>query len=212
MSVLTTSRGRARWQAGIVRVSALQVLLAAAVLLGADTLYDQFGPSLSSGVFDELAHVATGLLCLNLLPRRWRNPILAPALLASVLIDLDHVPQYVFHVYWFTQGTPRPYTHSLLSVVVCLVLALAWRRRRVMWVGVAVGLALHFVRDLGEGGGAGVALLWPVSDHAFAYSHRLYLSLMAAAVGLNLLLLLRERLAHTPALTWRAPAGSGTGR
>ena len=213
MSVLTASRWRAAWQRAVVQVSALQVLLAAVLLLGADTLYRQVGASIGTGNFDELAHAATALVCLNLLPRRWRDPILAPALAASVLIDLDHVPQYVFHAYFFTQGTPRPYTHSLLTVVVCGVIAVAWRRRRVLWVGVVVGLLLHFVRDLAEGGYTGVALFWPLSDHSVTYSHRLYLGLMAAAVVVNLGLLVRTRLAGAPLLEWwRTPARSSSGR
>ncbi len=47
---------------------------------------------------------------------------------------------------------------------------------------------LHFLRDLAEGNGSGVSLLWPFSDHAFSYSHTTYLALMACVVAADLLL------------------------
>lgn len=175
------------WDLCVVAISVPQVVVAALLLIGADTVYDQLGDSLIAGIFDEVAHLSTALLCLNLLPARWRRPILLPALLASVLIDLDHVPQYLFGTHALTAGTPRPYTHSLTTVLALALLALAWRRRRLLWTGVAVGLLAHFLRDLAEGSGAGVSLLWPLSTHAFGYNHALYLAIMGAVVALNLL-------------------------
>lgn len=82
---------------------------------------------------------------------------MVPALFASVLIDLDHVPA---RLGWreLTEDTPRPYTHSLPTVGVVLLGALLWRRRRDVLLGVAIGLAIHFWRDLSEPG-SGVALL-----------------------------------------------------
>ena len=78
-----------------------------------------------------------------------------------MLIDLDHVPQYVgWHV---LRAAPsgRPLTHSLLTVGVLLVLAAGSRRLRLPFLGMAFGVALHLLRDASEGR-AGVPLLWPM--------------------------------------------------
>jgi membrane-bound metal-dependent hydrolase YbcI (DUF457 family) len=105
---------------------------------------------------------------------------LIPALIASVAIDLDHVPGQL-GAHWLTAGTPRPYTHSLLTIVVVLGVALVGRRRRDVALGIALGLAIHFFRDLSEPG-SGVALLWPWSDHSFSLPHGSYVASMALVV------------------------------
>jgi len=134
---------------------------------------DSFFPG---GPLDEVAHLLTTLIVLWALgPRIW-DRFAVPALVASVLIDLDHVPGQLGHEF-LTRGTPRPYTHSLLSIAVVLVLAALWRSRRDVMLGVALGLAIHFWRDMSEAD-AGVALLWPFSDHSFMWSHAGYLLVM----------------------------------
>jgi inner membrane protein len=105
------------------------------------------------------------------------------ALAASVAIDVDHVPGEL-GAGWLTAGTPRPYTHSLLTVALVLVAALAWRRRRVLMLGVAFGLALHLWRDMSETGN-GVALFWPFSYRSVRLSHAGYLAVMALVVALG---------------------------
>lgn len=47
---------------------------------------------------------------------------------------------------------------------------------------IALGLAIHLVRDLAETG-SGVAALWPLSDHSFSLAYGVYLTVMAATVG-----------------------------
>ena len=106
-----------------------------------------------------------------------------PALFASVLIDMDHVPGRL-GVDVLTAGTPRPYTHSLLTIAVVLVGALLWRRRRDVLLGVALGLGIHFLRDLAEPG-SGVALLWPFSDRSFNVPHASYVVAMLAVVAVD---------------------------
>ena len=130
------------------------------------------------GPLDELAHLLTTLLVLWALGSRVRERFLVPALIASVAIDLDHIPAQL-GADWLTAGTPRPYTHSLLTIVVVVAIAVLWRRRRDLLLGVAIGLAIHFWRDMGEGG-SGVSLLWPVSYHSFQYPHGLYVAVTAA--------------------------------
>jgi inner membrane protein len=166
------------------RLGPLQVLACLALLLLADWAYIHIGgDSVFPGApLDEIAHFLTALLLLQLLPARQRVRFAVPALLASVAIDLDHVPQYLGY-HFLTAGTSRPYTHSLLTVVVVLTLALALRRRRRLLAGIALGLLLHFFRDLAEGNGSAVSLLWPLSDRGYSYQHATYVALMVAVAA-----------------------------
>ncbi len=153
----------------------------------ADWAFRQAGDSLfPGGPLDETAHLATALIVLWALGPRVCDRFLIPALVVSVAIDLDHIPGELGHDF-LTRGTPRPYTHSLLSVVVVLVVATLWRSRRDVMLGLAIGLAIHFWRDMAEAD-AGVSLLWPFSDHSFTLSHTGYLivlGLCAAAAALR---------------------------
>lgn len=172
--------GRA-WQRGLLTLSPATLALATILLAGADWAYRLAGDSfIPGGPLDELAHLFTTLLVLWALGPRICERFLAPALIASVAIDLDHIPQQ-FGAQWLTAGTPRPYTHSLLTIAVVLLIAVLWRRRRDLTLGIAVGLAIHFCRDMAEGG-SGVSLLWPISDHSFQYPHGVYVAVMALFV------------------------------
>lgn len=133
------------------------------------------------GPLDETAHVATTVLVLWALGPRVNPRIWVPAVIASVVIDADHIPGRL-GASWLTAGTPRPYTHSVATVLAVLVLSAAGRRRRIVWLGVALGLSIHLFRDLAEPG-SGVALLWPLSDHSFSLAHWLYLAAMASLAG-----------------------------
>ena len=103
------------------------------------------------------------------------------------MIDLDHVPRELGHDF-LTRGTPRPSRLvAEAGIVVVLVVAALWRSRRDVLLGIAIGLAIHFWRDMSEAD-AGVALLWPFSDHSFTLSHAGYLIVMgvfAAAAALT---------------------------
>ena len=107
--------------------------------------------------------------------------IAVPALIASVAIDLDHLPQHL-GTQFLTAGTPRPYTHSLLTAAVLALAAATGTRRRVMWLGVLAGLLVHFWRDLSEPG-AGVSLLWPFFKLALTLPHWSYILVMVVLVG-----------------------------
>ena len=153
------------------------------VLLAADRLYQGSGPSfLPGGLLDEVAHLATGLLFLWVLSPRLRERLLWPALFSSVAIDLDHIPGYLGDPLLLSDHTKRPYPHSLLTLLVLLAFALWSRRRRDLWLGLALGLAVHFGRDLAESG-SGVPLLWPLSKHSFTYPHALYVVIVLAVVA-----------------------------
>jgi len=135
------------------------------------------------GPLDELAHLLTTVVVFWALGSRACRRFLVPAMIASVAIDLDHVPGR-FGVDWLTAGTPRPYSHSVLVVAAVLGLAALWPRRRDLLLGVAIGLAIHFWRDMGEGG-AGVSLLWPVSYRAYQYPHGAYVAVIALFVVID---------------------------
>ncbi len=133
--------------------------------MAADQAYRHVGgDGLQAGVLDETAHLLTGFLLLAALFRRASRPFALGLLVASVAIDVDHIPQHL-GTDIITAGTARPYSHSLLTVVVLLALALH-RRWRTCLLGAAVGLLGHFGRDMCENN-AGVPLLWPFTDHSY---------------------------------------------
>jgi inner membrane protein len=168
-------------------LAASQIALIALVFLLSDAAYQHAGDGLlPAGALDEMAHLTTAILILAAGPRVLRSRFLGPALIASVAIDADHIPQYLGYRF-FTEGVPRPYTHSLLTIGIVLLGAALWRRRRGLLLGIALGLCLHFFRDLAEGNGSGVALVWPVSGHAFSFSHMVYLAIMVSAICIDAL-------------------------
>lgn len=168
--------GRRLTELSPVTLALTAVLLAAAdwgTRLAGDTL-------IPGGPLDELAHLLTTLLFFWAFGPRTRERFLVPALIASVAIDLDHVPGRL-GVDWLTAGTPRPYTHSLLTIAIVLASALVLRRRRDLQLGIAIGLGIHLWRDMGEGE-SGVSLLWPISNHSFQYPHGAFVAVMAVLV------------------------------
>ena len=179
---MTASPSR-RW---LTRMTPQGLVLAGAALVAADigdrlTGGDAF---LTSGPLDETAHVLTTLIVLWAIGGVVWERLLVPALIASVVIDFDHIPRDL-GADWLTAGTPRPYTHSLLTIAVVLLGAWLWRRRRTVLLGIALGLAIHLWRDTAESG-SGVSLLWPFSDHSFSTSHTSYLILVALAFAIGM--------------------------
>ncbi len=177
----------------LLALTPARLVAAIAVFTAADWAYMGAGDSLfPGGPLDETAHFLTMLLVLWALGDRFRAPrILVPALVATVLIDADHIPGYLGHD-WLTAGTPRPYTHSLLTLAVVLAVALVWRRHRVSVLAVALGIAVHLWRDMSESSGGvsifatprpSVSLLWPWTKHAYSLPHASYLAVLAVVVG-----------------------------
>ncbi len=126
------------------------------------------------GLLDEAAHLSTAALVLVAVaggPRllRHRN-FTAATLLASMAIDVDHIPLYA-GVSGISQGG-RPLTHSLATVVVFAFAGLLLPRGRSVLMGIAVGVALHLFRDLASG--PGIPLWWPVTFDAVHSPDRLY--------------------------------------
>jgi membrane-bound metal-dependent hydrolase YbcI (DUF457 family) len=117
------------------------------------------------GLVDVPAHVATCAIALLTVAavrgRRLPSSLVVAALLASVAIDIDHIPAYLG---WqgLTGSLPRPYTHSLVLVLVSLAAARLARGRaaRLIWLGLAAGVSAHLFRDLATG--PGIPLGWPL--------------------------------------------------
>lgn len=136
-------------------------------------------PRFTAGVMDEMAHVATALLLLGGLRRRFARSFVVGVLLGSVLIDADHVPM---EVGWrvLTEGTNRPYSHSALSIaVVLLSTAMLSGSRRSATLGVAIGIAAHLIRDMATGG---VPFFWPITPHGFMLPYPVYGTMLIASL------------------------------
>ena len=163
-------------------------LLLVTVVLCIDLITDAGSRSSQVGVLDEPAHLATGILVLLLLVALLPTPpavaFALAALVACVAIDLDHIPQYLG---WqgLTEGTPRPYTHSLLTpLVLCALAAVSRGSVRAIALGAALGVCAHLLRDVATANG--VALFWPATSEASRISHPSYIVVLVliAAVGI----------------------------
>jgi membrane-bound metal-dependent hydrolase YbcI (DUF457 family) len=158
-------------------------------VLGLDLLWSVVASSSSPTEFaavDEPAHLATGLLFLLALlalvrSRRPTPAFLAAAVVASVAIDLDHLPG-LLGWHGLTSGVPRPYTHSLVTPLALIAVGLiAGGRARPIAFGAAFGVGAHLFRDLFTG--PGVALLWPLSSTAVRPPYVVFALALALTAG-----------------------------
>jgi inner membrane protein len=140
-------------------------------------------PVVVVGLLDEPAHLLTAYVLLLAMGR----PLVpdrrdAWALAGAVLIDVDHLPQFLGFPGWAVAGG-RPPTHSLALVLILLGAGLVGRRVAVARY-LAIGVLLHFVRDLATG--PGVPLLWPLHGSVLlpypGYAALLCLAAVACAV------------------------------
>lgn len=165
------------------------VCLVPAVLLGVIWLMDSL-PVKGSGVVvigavDEPAHLATAVLCLLAvggprLPLRHKQFFIIAAAMA-VLVDLDHLALYgdVPHV---SLPGGRPYSHSLVTPLLLLAAAAAWRRARAVLLAAALGVLLHFVRDIATG--PGLPIWWPLEDKEHLLPYGFYFGAIACLAGI----------------------------
>ena len=139
-----------------------------------------------TGLLDEPAHLATGALgllalaCFIDVPRRFY----VAGMIASVAIDLDHIPLYLGLL---GNEDQRPVTHSLATVIVVAGAAVVWRRHRAVLAGVVTGLLIHFARDIAEGP-PGVRMLWPLQDTAWTASFWWFLGMILTFTAVRLIL------------------------
>jgi inner membrane protein len=185
-------------------------VLLAGVALGFDAANRKvpFG-LLSTGPLDEVAHLATAALglmvaaCLVDAPRRFY----VAALVASVAIDLDHIPLYLGLL---GDGGQRPVTHSLATVVVFAGAAAASSRHRAVLAGAATGLVLHFARDIAEGP-PGVRILWPLDGRAWTANYWWFLGMIIVLTAARLILVAAGAPRTRPRLLWPAPPAERPG-
>jgi hypothetical protein len=145
----------------------------------------------TTGPVDEVAHLSTAALGLLVLARLVDAPrrFYVAALLASVAIDLDHIPLYLGLLGNHAQ---RPVTHSLSTVAVFAAAAAASRRHRAQLAGVATGLVLHFARDIAEGS-PGVRVSWPLSGTSWVVGYAWFLGMIVILTAALLLLVMARR-------------------
>ena len=192
-----------RWWAGPV------LLAAVALAFDAADRRIPFGVW-TTGPVDEVVHLSTATLALLVLARFIAAPrrFYVAALIASVAIDVDHIPLYLGLL--GNEGQ-RPVTHSLFTVAVFVVGAAASRRHRAVVAGVATGLVLHFARDIAEGY-PGVRVFWPLQDTSWMVSYRWFLGMVVVFAAARLVLAsVGLPATRTPVFRTPSPSGSPTG-
>jgi len=146
----------------------------------------------------------TGVLVLAALPRARGRAFAVGLLAGSVLVDLDHIPK-LLGIDWISQGTPRPYGRSLLTLVILAVLICTWQARRPLLFGALAGVAVHFGRDLGDQA-SGMPLFWPFSDSAYNVPHWIYLAAMGVVGAIALIRTRQGRYATRSPTSTEEPA------
>lgn len=141
-------------------------------------------PLLKEAVVDETAHVATALLAVICFRPQAEIRIVVGAVLGSTAIDLDHLPAMAGSLI-LTAGTNRPYTHSLITVVLVTFLGITLPSplRPFIW-GVNLGVLSHLLRDMATGG---VPLFWPLDTSRVVVPYHLYLIALVAAACMTML-------------------------
>lgn len=150
-----------------------------ALILMLDSLSPE--PLVLRGLVDEAAHAATAIAFAALL---WplNLALLAALLGGGVLLDVDHIPATLG---WdgLTAGTPRPYTHSLLTVAALAAAAkVVPSRHRRLVLAVMAGVLVHLWRDLATGG-VGVSLFWPIDADSIEVPYSAYLAGLGAILA-----------------------------
>ena len=159
------------------------------------------------GPVDEAAHLCTAALGLLVLARFIDAPrrFYVAALIASVAIDVDHIPLYLGLL---GNQAQRPVTHSLSTVAAFVVAAAVSRRHRAVLAGVAIGLVLHFARDIAEGY-PGVRVFWPLQDSYWVASYRWFLGMIVVLMAARLVLV-SVGLPHTCIPVFWTPSSAGS--
>lgn len=138
------------------------------------------------GILDELAHLATSAVVIAAVHRVRPTPraALVAALSSTVLIDVDHIPQMLGNNL-LTEGTPRPYSHSLTTVLVLATVALVTMRSRPLACrlagGATAGVVLHLLRDLAT---APVSVWWPLTSRPEQIPYVAYAAVLLLAAAL----------------------------
>jgi inner membrane protein len=171
---------------------------ALAVVVGLDVVRSSRPWSVPvSGFLDEPGHLLTAWIVLLAVRPRW-DRVGRWALIGAVAIDVDHIPLVLWGVPVSAEGG-RPISHSLLTVLVVAGIAVAAARWRAAAGGLALGLLLHFVRDVATS--TGLPLFWPALDTNVLLPYWAYLLALSAATALAVV---RLALPGTGLVWWRA--------
>jgi hypothetical protein len=128
-----------------------------------DAAVERHGPPhlVAHALLDWGAHVAVTAIVLRVLPRQ-AGAYAEPALAASVLIDLDHIP-IAAAMLRGDDGLPRPRPHTFATPALLALFGSVLRgRARTIALGAALGTTAHLARDLFNG--PGVAVGWPLHE------------------------------------------------
>jgi inner membrane protein len=169
--------------------SRLWTVLPAALLLailGLDWLqFSHRWGNVVIGLLDEPAHLATGaLVLLAVAGPSWlllHRLFACTALFFAMAIDADHIPYYLGVRFIVDDGRPLP--HSLATVLLLLLIGAvlpvrSFPRLRPVVLGAGAGVALHLIRDVGNG--PGLPLFWPFTTANVIVPYGIY----AAAIVL----------------------------
>lgn len=132
------------------------------------------------GLADEIGHILTATIWLLAARSLGLDLRVVPGMIAAVVIDIDHAPD-ILGLFSPPEGTSRPVTHAIWIVLLALSGAMIDRRRRAVWLGIAVGLVSHLARDLATGT---VLLWWPVLDQRVSAPYPTYILFTAALAAL----------------------------
>ncbi|HEX2085564.1 MAG TPA: hypothetical protein VHF89_07770 [Solirubrobacteraceae bacterium] len=136
------------------------------MIAAADLLIPRARSRAAIALLDEPAHLATTwLVAAAVAPDRMRA-----ALIASTLLDVDHVPSELGSDV-LRRGAARPYGHTALAAAAAAALSR----------GAGLGVAAHLLRDLACG--PGVSLAWPLSGRAHRLPRAVYYALVATAAA-----------------------------
>jgi inner membrane protein len=148
-----------------------------------------------------VAHLATAALGVLALfdpaGLRRHGRLVVAALVASVLIDVDHIPLYSGLPHISAEG--RPYSHSLITVALLLALSRAWQRQDVVLRGAALGVVLHLLRDAATGPGLPMVTWHGPADVRMPYVWYAAALLVLAAIATKRRLRGERRAASDPA-------------
>jgi membrane-bound metal-dependent hydrolase YbcI (DUF457 family) len=168
--------------------TALFPLALAGLVFGLDLFWHALSGAstgLAYGLLDEPAHLATAvvlLLALGAFGTRLSGVFIVGAAIASVAIDIDHIPG-ILGSQLLTGGEPRPYSHSLITVLALVLVGQGARgRTRQLALGAAFGVGAHLLRDLATG--PGVPLLWPASGAVIAMPYPIFATTLALAASI----------------------------
>jgi inner membrane protein len=126
---------------------------------------------------DELAHLLTTGLFLDLVRHRVPPSFRPVALAASVLLDLDHLSRAIKPSKVRPRTRPRP--HSIATVLAAVLMSF-WlpRQHRALAQAVGFGVAAHLARDIARGT---APLAWPITGRGLGVPYVVYAASLYAS-------------------------------